>query len=625
MDLSPYLDLFVAEARDHIGAAYDLAGRVGTNDTPEAALPELFRHVHSIKGMAASMGFTAMSALAHDAESLMDRLREGHAAPDPRTRRLLCDALACLERMVDRAERKEAVDDGERTGLQGAFRTLLESVAGAAAPARELDPGGSAGPARSAAPSAQPSGCFKIAVIVRRDRTFPAVRAAIVIGKLAKVGRLVRIDPPMAALRTGRFDGRLSVTLSTAHAPRALAAKIAVIEEIEMFTMAPAAAPQPREVAAPATASLRVRSDRLDALLEDALELMSALGRVDAEGAEVETARRLARRTYDALVEMRLVPFEAASQRLSRAADTLARTLDKSVTLTVAGQDVKLDRSLLERLIDPLLHMIRNAVDHGIEPPEVRRALKKPASGHLWIRVSRLASRLAVTLEDDGRGLDPRRLKQIAIERGLLTPVEAVRLSDAAALSLIALPGFTTAEETTEVSGRGVGMDVVKTAIESLGGRLKIESRAGRGTRFELSLPATVALVQTYVVRAAGTSFAVPLASLGRIASMDDSSTTWRDGRRYWNVGSEEIPVWALRDVLRLTGPAGGRGGMALIGESGSGATVGIEVEEIVGRREVVVRPLPPPVSGLPGYSGAAVLDDGGIVLVLDPANLPLE
>jgi len=168
-------------------------------------------------------------------------------------------------------------------------------------------------------------------------------------------------------------------------------------------------------------------------------------------------------------------------------------------------------------------------------------------------------------------------------------------------------------------------MDVVKTAIESLGAPLKIERRAGRGTRFELSLPASVALVQTYVVRAGGTSFAVPLASLGRIASMDDSSTTWRDGRRYWNVGSEEIPVWALRDVLRLTGPAGGRGGMALIGESGSGATVGIEVEEIVGRREVVVRPLPPPVSGLPGYSGAAVLDDGGIVLVLDPANLPLE
>jgi two-component system chemotaxis sensor kinase CheA len=270
--------------------------------------------------------------------------------------------------------------------------------------------------------------------------------------------------------------------------------------------------------------------------------------------------------------------------------------------------------------------MVRNAIDHGIEKPEVRTRARKPAEGHLRIHVERHAARLSIVVEDDGSGLDPRRLKQSAIERGLLTPLEAVRMSDADALMLITVPGFSTVDETTEVSGRGVGMDVVKNAVEAAGGRLRIDAAHGRGTRFELQLPPTVALVQTYVVRANGLSFAVPLAALTRMAPMDDQGTTWRDGRRYWNTGSEDIPVWALRDVLGLPGtPVQANHGMALIGESGRGLIVGIEVDEVVGRHEIVVRPLPPPLTGLPGYSGAAVLDDGSIVLVLDPANLPLN
>jgi two-component system chemotaxis sensor kinase CheA len=205
----------------------------------------------------------------------------------------------------------------------------------------------------------------------------------------------------------------------------------------------------------------------------------------------------------------------------------------------------------------------------------------------------------------------------------MLTPLEAVRLADADAIQLITHPGFSTAAETTEVSGRGVGMDVVKSAVETVGGRLRIEGRPGRGARFELILPPTVALLQAYLVRAGGVMFAIPLAALTRMAPMDDQGTTWRDGRRFWNVGSEEIPVWALSDLLRLPSPAGSSG-MALITESASKAAVGIEVDEVVGRREIVVRPLPTPLTSLRGYSGAAVLDDGSIVLVLDPANLSL-
>jgi two-component system chemotaxis sensor kinase CheA len=378
-----------------------------------------------------------------------------------------------------------------------------------------------------------------------------------------------------------------------------------------------------------------VRADRLDALIEDVLELMASAGRVESGIAgslpgspvarDAESVRLLARRAYDGLVEMRLVPFEIAAHRVRRAADELARKLGKQVSVAVEGEDVRIDRSLLERLVDPLLHMVRNAIDHGIEKPELRRAANKPEDGRLLVHVERHAAMLSIVVSDDGAGLDPRRLKQTAIERGMLTPSEAVRLDDADALMLITTPGFSTLEETTEVSGRGVGMDVVRSAVEGSGGRLRIESRLGRGTRFLLQLPPTVALVQAYVVRANGIAFAVPLATLMRMAPMDDQATTWRDGRRFWNLGSEEVPVWALRDVLDLPGePNGVSHGMALIGKSAGGSTVGFEVDEVVGRREIVVRPLPLPLTGLSGYSGAAVLDDASIVLVLDPANLPL-
>jgi two-component system chemotaxis sensor kinase CheA len=423
------------------------------------------------------------------------------------------------------------------------------------------------------------------------------------------------------------------VTLVSDLPLRTLATKVAAIDEVDSFTLVPAEAPPEKQAPPGSNASLRVKADRLDALLEDVLELMTSIGRIDSGlSAEalgsplhqaMDTARLLARRTYDGLVDMRLVPFEVAGHRLRRAAEDLSRKLGKPVRLEVEGSDVRIDRSLLERLMDPLLHMVRNAIDHGLESVELRRAAGKPATGSIRIRVERRASQLSIVVEDDGAGLDPRRLKQAAIETGLVTPLEAVRMADADALELIALPGFSTAAETTEVSGRGVGMDVVKDAVEATGGRLRIEGRPRRGARFELLLPPTVALVQTYLVRASGVTFAVPLSALTRMAPMDDQATTWRDGRRFWNVGSDEIPVWELGELLGLGGPPPDSG-MALIATTSDGRTVGIEVDDVVGRREVVVRPLPPPLTALRGYSGAAILDDGSIVLVLDPANLPI-
>ena len=618
MDPSHYLDLFVAEAREHLGAASGLATTVAAAEAPEGALRELFRHLHSIKGMAASMGYTAMSGLAHDAESLMERLRQG-ALPPAATRGVLEGTLACLERMLEAAERRcETVDDPERPSLQ-------ERLRGGHDESPLYDAGGHAAPARRGLEVA--AGCVRIAVIVRRDAAFPAVRAAIVLGRLAKLGRVVGTDPPMAALRMGRFDGRLLVTIVSEHSMRTLGTKIAAIEEVATFTLGPAEAPVEPAPAESARLSLRVRADRLDALLEDALDLMTSLGRIHArlpergggtsEREALDGAAQTARRVYDGLVDVRLVPFEIVARRLERGAQELAARLRKPVRLDVTGRDVRVDRGVLDGLADPLLQMIRNAIDHGIEPPEERRRRKKPEQGRIDVAIERGSARLLVSVRDDGRGLDPRAIKQEAVERGFVGPAQAARLTEGEALQLITLPGFSTSATPNEISGRGVGMDIVRSGVEALGGRLRIENRPGRGARFEMTFPIGVALVPAYLVRAGGEVFAVPLSALDRIAVLDDQNTEWRDGARFLAEGEATIAVTRLSDRLGLPRDPLPPAPMVLLGSSPFGPR-GLEVDAVLDRREIVVHALPEPLQAVPLYAGAACLPDGSIALLLD-------
>jgi len=627
VDPSHYLDLFVAEAREHLAAAAELAGALDAEGS-EASLRELFRHVHSVKGMAASMGLSAMSALAHDGESLLERLREG-AGGGTSARETLQGTLSCLERMVDAAARREGeVDDPERVPLQARLRRAIE-LDESRAPASAFDPGGHAQPEHRAASAA--AGCVRLALIVRRDAGFPAVRAAVILGRLAKLGRIVRTEPPMAALRMGRFDGRLLVTLVTDLSVRALGTKVAAIDDVTTFTLAPDDLPQETPRTPEARPSVRVRADRLDALLADALDLMTSLGRIHARLAKepsAEAARealegsvRTARRLYDHLVDVRLVPFEIGARRLERAAEELSRTLGKQVRVEVVGREVRLDRSLLDGLSDPLLHMIRNALDHGIESPEERARRKKPAEGRIGIGIERRSAHLVVTVRDDGRGLDPRAIKQEAVERGLVGPAEAVRLSEAEVLQLITLPGFSTSPALSEVSGRGVGMDIVRSGVEALGGRLRIETRPGRGTRFEMTFPIGVSVVPAYLVRAGGEVFAVPLSALTRIAMLDDQNTEWRDNRRWLAEGESSIAVTRLDEILGLARDFAPGTPMVIVTASASGPK-GLEVDAVLGRREIVVRPLPAPLEAVSLYAGAACLPDGTIALLLDLAAL---
>ncbi|HEX6852397.1 MAG TPA: Hpt domain-containing protein [Candidatus Polarisedimenticolaceae bacterium] len=586
MDLRRYLDLFVAESREHLARAAQLAAAMGTAQD-ERALRESFRHLHSLKGMAATMGFASMRDLAHAAEGVLDACRRGALDPS-RGGALVGEATACLERLVDRAARGESPDDDDGALLAARLRAFVP----AATPA---DPGGSAAPV----PSEGGKGTlrlYRVGMRLDRERPFPALRAAAVLGRLGRLGRVVASTPPAARLRTGRCDGTIAATLETTLEGAALGAALARIDELESFTVAPTEAPAV-QAPAPPTAFARLPIAAIDDWLADANELVRALTRAGADPRALALARRLRRRSLDA----RLIPFEPLAGRVERAAGDLARGLGKEVAVTIEGRDTQIDRVLFDAIADPLLHLVRNAVDHGLEPPAEREALGKPRRGLLRVTLVRRAASLDVAFEDDGRGVDLEAVRREASTRGLLTETQIEGLDARRTLALLLEPGFSTARRAGVVSGRGVGLDVVAEAVRTLGGRLDLEARPGRGLRVRMNFPFATARLHAVVVRAGVARLAIPASAVVRARPAGDA------------------PIEPLASRL------GGRGGppptIAIELRRTAGALT-LGVDAVDGRYELVVRALRGPLTACGAYGAAGVLDDGTPVLVIDPEAL---
>jgi two-component system chemotaxis sensor kinase CheA len=630
VDLSRFLDLFVAESREHLAAADELVTGISTHPGDAEALKELFRHIHSLKGMAASMGYPALASLAHVAEDLMDDVRSGTVVATTEIASLLLDTLACMESMVEAAERGAPVQHARAPELEGRLQAA-RFVRPAEDPPQLVDVGKrDETPSASGASARLPA--FRIDLVLAAGDAPAAVLAAQVLSRLAKLGEVVRSDPPMAALRAGKFDGKLGAVVRTALAPKLLATEVARIDDIETFQIVPAL--EPRQAAAPARAPaawLRVRVDLLDALVEETLELMLHQGRLTAaiERGMVEESRRRSarcqlhvRKLYAELMELRLVPFETVAHRILRGVRELTRSLGKQVRFEIAGQDVRLDRTLLDGLVDPLLHLVRNAIDHGIESPDHRTASGKPREGSVRLTVERGRDEVQIAVCDDGRGLRPQELRDAAVARGLLSPAEVARLTDLEALLLTTLPGFSTAPRGGQVSGRGVGMDVVRSSVESFGGRLLLDSQPGRGTRVVLALPLTASVVQALLIRSSGELYAVPVAYLDRADRIAEASIHRKDGKASLETVEGSIDVFYLEERLGIdAAPASHPERSALIYPA-RGRTVALVVDEVLGRKEILVKPLRPPLDVLRAYEGAALLQDGSLALVLDPVSL---
>jgi two-component system, chemotaxis family, sensor kinase CheA len=666
VDLRKYLSLFVAESVEHLaGYGKDLVRieqAVRDGGDARAAIDSLFRHAHSVKGMSASMRFDGIAALAHKAEDLVDVFRLDPARLDPEAVDLLLGAGDALQAMVQAAAKGGApeadagliarlVAGAERSRTGAAPRPASPRPA-AAPPAPSPAPASAAesepGPAATtASPSsaARTTRRVQVDVEVAASCPVPAVRGFLVVKKLAALGAVARSSPSVDDLKSGRIpEKRLQILLDTPEPLQVLERALAQISDLAGVAVkeveagrpaAPAPAAAPLRDAAPgpeAARTIRVKTEILDGFLDLVGELILATARIREVGRALPAGSRpaldegvdrlhaIVKDLHDKVMTVRMTPLALVVERLPRAARDVARVTNKQVELEIRGAEIEIDRAILEELSDPLLHVLRNAIDHGIEPPHLRLLAGKPATGRVTLHARRERDRVILELSDDGKGMDPARLRAAAVARGALGAEQAAALSDREALLLACLPGVSTAETVTELSGRGVGMDAVKRTVEAVGGTVEIESTPGTGSRFTFRLPLTVAVQPVLLVRVGEEVLGLPISKVHGAAQVELSRLDRSRGEPVLPYDGELVPV---HDLTRLLGfPETGRDDRAVVVAEGGDGRIGLAVDGLLGQQEAVLKPLGSPLEHVPGLSAVTVLGNGRPVFILDVQRL---
>jgi len=371
---------------------------------------------------------------------------------------------------------------------------------------------------------------------------------------------------------------------------------------------------------------LRVDTRLLDDLMDQVGELVTAKGTLLEESQAIPSrtlresigrVETLVKGLQQQTMKLRMMPLEMIADRFPRAVRDLARKRGKELNFEILGKEIELDRAILEELPDPLLHIFRNAIDHGIEAPEERVRNGKPPTGTIRLEASKERESVLIRVSDDGRGMDPAHLRRVALERGVITREQHDSLPDGEALALITVPGFSTAKEVTDVSGRGVGMDVVKTVIESLRGILLIESVPGQGSTFTLKLPLTLAVVAVLLVDVGGERYALPVTYVQQILEVPVTEIQRSQGQEMIAYDGALIPLVRLGRILGCPEEDAGPYRLLVLSEM-RGRLVGLAVDRLVGYREVVVKSLGKALKGLRGFAGVTILGDGSTVLILD-------
>lgn len=384
-----------------------------------------------------------------------------------------------------------------------------------------------------------------------------------------------------------------------------------------------------RHVEPPQT--VRVRTEVLDHLINTTGELITNKHRLMTIGKEVGSAKlgealaelsKLLRELYGEVINVRMMPFAAISDRFPRMVRDLAKRSGKEVVFEIEGKEIELDRGILEELVDPLIHIIRNAVDHGLETEAERRDCGKQVKGRVTLSARREKDLVVIIIEDDGRGMDPAKLIASAIDKGLIRPEKAKLLSKQEALLLTCIPGFSTAREVTDVSGRGVGMDAVRSTIRSLAGSLAIESDVGKGSRIILKLPLTIAIINVLLAEVAGFCVAIPVSNIMRTMELRRRLVSTIGKQKVLYLEDEAIPLFSLNSIFGVPYTPANREFISLFVAEIKGRKVGLAVDRFLGQQEVFTKPLRRPLAKLKGLAGGAILGDGKVVFILDVANM---
>lgn len=631
MDLSEYKDVFAAEAREYIQSLNDDLLELEQHPHDMEVLDRMFRGAHSLKGMAGTMGYDELQQFTHEMENTLNALRSGRPV-DLDIINQLFTAFDLLEVLLE-----ESLEHGEaKTDMTEVLENLQVCLNQEASPAQPSFALGELDKEEIRQAAEQGEQAWNIRVVLRSDVLMKSARAYTVIQALSRIGTIIQTSPPLADLEDERFGNEFSVLLLSKAAAEDIGNIFDRISEIEDVTvaeldLAAAKSPAPSQVTIArrrAEHFVRVETDRLDKLLNlvgelvisrtQVLELGANLDDNTARGAIVQLDRVTTELQYAAM-SLRMVPIRQVFDRFPRMVRDLAQAEGKQVQLRITGQETELDRSLVNDLGEPLVHLLRNAVDHGLESPEERVAAGKSEVGTVSIAARHEGSHVVIEISDDGRGIDVEQIRQKAIKQGLIAP--EANLSSRELLDLVFQPGFSTAENVTDISGRGVGMDAVRSAIQVLNGSVELTTGLGKGTTVTIKLPLTLAIIKALMVRARNEIYAIPIQSIQENILVPRQKVKTIQGEKVITLRNQVLPLLDLATQLDA-GSLEDTNMLSVIVANVGQNMVGLVVDELLGQQEVVIKTLDNNLASSPGIAGATILGNGQVALILDVAGL---
>lgn len=695
MNLEDYLGMFLEESEENMALLNNQLLALENNPDDPAIIQEIFRAAHTLKGMAATMGFQHMAELTHAMENALDWIRQGKARVDARWMDTLFASMDALSHTLQGI----AQEGQERPISPDIFNRLKQLITTPA----DNSPNPSSSIEKQSLPAANDSSSsamqpvllydhwqelydtyqeaiiqdalkqglsvYRIEIELDRKTLLKAARAYIVYQTISDMGEIVQAQPPIDDLEAERFDLNFVITVLTEKTIETVQTELSrisevaqvhvyplVIERKEMIepmtqhssantsvdfpsvqpsdhgqdmaqeggvqSVAPSAAHRVHHVK-----TLRVDAERLETLMNLFSELVIDRGRLHLLAEELgapqlrEVVERMSRTTsdmQDLILSIRMVSVETVLNRFPRMVRDTARELGKKVDFVIQGAETELDRTVVDELGDPLMHLIRNALDHGLEKPEDRLKSQKPETGKLRLSAYRSGHHVYIEVQDDGAGIDAEKVRLKAIQRGLLSEDKAERMSDQEVYQVLFLPGFSTRETVSELSGRGVGLDVVKTKIESLGGRISIHSKRGSGTLFRIQLPLSLSILTAMLFKVGEETYALPLGDVLEAVTLpvQEIKTVGKqpafnlrgrilplvDGRRFLGIESKEDEVSHLTVLVLRNGEA----------------RLGLIIDRILSQQEIVLKGLGHYLKHIRGFSGATILGDGRVALVID-------
>mgnify|MGYP000919966630 CR=1 FL=1 len=673
-----YMDMFLDESHEHLQSLNEGLLRLEENMEEIDAVNDIFRNAHTLKGMSATMGFAKIAELTHEMEDVLDLVRKSQLKLNEDIMDTLFKCLDSLEQMVDSVGNGEAEDVVDVSDLVAKLSSISKgtpapaaATPAAAAPAATAA-GGNTGMAEmefddidlDVMKKAKEAGMnlFHAKITLMETCVLKAARSVMVMQALDEVGDVIKSVPPAEDLEQEKFERSFEIIIATSADAQAVQNAVDTVSEIEDVHVesvdpdkvgkgaapapaaaAPAAKPAApaakKEAAKPAAAapkkqhqsqSVRVDIEKLDTLMNLMGELVINKVRLEQIGQThrltdlMETLEQMDRVTGDLqniVMKVRMVPVSAVFNRFPRMVRDVSKELGKEINLTIEGEETELDRTVIDEIGDPIMHLLRNSLDHGVESPDVREAKGKSRTGEVGLIARHEGNNVVIMITDDGAGIDASKIRRKAVEKGMVTQSEADSLDDADAVRLIFLPGFSTAEQITDISGRGVGMDVVRSKIEALSGHVDVETHIDEGSIFKIKLPLTLAIIQAMLVRVQEEMYAIPLTSIDSTINIEPSDIQTVQNKEVIVLRGEIIPIIRMEEALQVPHTKDSDEHFVVVVHAGE-AKAGIVVDNLIGQQEIVIKTLGNLFAGLKLFGGATVLGDGRVALILDVATM---